>query len=390
MHADNTSGQASHQSISQFLEKKDQIVQACLRLIDQIADFCLSNETKRGESVEDINKKMALNKQKKNKFKSYMAANQKGGQQQADKEDEDDQESQEFLLMKQVLKSFADQNQIVTNVFKFMHVTTAGSATAALAVASYPNLKELLQKATISVENANMRAEVLKRVREVVRGRLGTPEAEKVLRVVSTLAFEIKPNSQSGRDNRSLQYYDGLTGILEILSKEDIGHLREPFHQMIKETAQFVYQREIVERNTNDIDYLLAGRMKILRVLLQKFPELKQDVGEALTHHLIHHCLFEVSHGGASISSRQGRPPKCKSALARQNALNLLGVLCRDCPANLHKVLSYLSEFNHNPSWRTHKDFDWNISLMESEKSSTGYVGLKNLGCICYMNSLFQ
>jgi uncharacterized UBP type Zn finger protein len=53
-------------------------------------------------------------------------------------------------------------------------------------------------------------------------------------------------------------------------------------------------------------------------------------------------------------------------------------------------VLSYLREFNQNPSWRTHKEFDWNISMMESEKSSTGYVGLKNLGCICYMNSLFQ
>ena len=49
-----------------------------------------------------------------------------------------------------------------------------------------------------------------------------------------------------------------------------------------------------------------------------------------------------------------------------------------------------MSEFNQNPSWRTHKDIDWNISLMDSEKSSTGYVGLKNLGCICYMNSLFQ
>jgi len=43
-----------------------------------------------------------------------------------------------------------------------------------------------------------------------------------------------------------------------------------------------------------------------------------------------------------------------------------------------------------NPSWRTNKDLDWNISLMDSEKSSTGYVGIKNLGCICYMNSLFQ
>ena len=49
-----------------------------------------------------------------------------------------------------------------------------------------------------------------------------------------------------------------------------------------------------------------------------------------------------------------------------------------------------MHEFNQNPSWRTNKDLDWNISLMDSEKSSTGYVGIKNLGCICYMNSLFQ
>jgi ubiquitin carboxyl-terminal hydrolase 9/24 len=49
-----------------------------------------------------------------------------------------------------------------------------------------------------------------------------------------------------------------------------------------------------------------------------------------------------------------------------------------------------MRQFNTNPSWRTNKDHDWNISLMDSEKSSTGYVGIKNLGCICYMNSLFQ
>jgi uncharacterized UBP type Zn finger protein len=49
-----------------------------------------------------------------------------------------------------------------------------------------------------------------------------------------------------------------------------------------------------------------------------------------------------------------------------------------------------MHDFNMNPSWRTNKDLDWNISLMDSEKSSTGYVGIKNLGCICYMNSLFQ
>jgi ubiquitin carboxyl-terminal hydrolase 9/24 len=65
-------------------------------------------------------------------------------------------------------------------------------------------------------------------------------------------------------------------------------------------------------------------------------------------------------------------------------------VLCRDTLRNLDIVLRYLNDFNQHPSWRTHKDHDWMISLMDSEKSSTGYVGIKNLGCICYMNSLFQ
>jgi hypothetical protein len=104
---------------------------------------------------------------------------------------------------------------------------------------------------------------------------------------------------------------------------------------MILETAQFILAREIVERNTNEVDFLLSGKMKLLRALLQKFPSLKQPVGELLTNHLIHHCLFQVDHHGG-VSSAGGRPPKCKSTLARQNALSLLGVLCRDCPANLH------------------------------------------------------
>lgn len=33
---------------------------------------------------------------------------------------------------------------------------------------------------------------------------------------------------------------------------------------------------------------------------------------------------------------------------------------------------------------------DWNITASADEKSSTGYVGLKNLGCTCYMNSLLH
>lgn len=34
--------------------------------------------------------------------------------------------------------------------------------------------------------------------------------------------------------------------------------------------------------------------------------------------------------------------------------------------------------------------FEWNHSPSAGERSSTSYVGLKNLGCTCYMNSLLQ
>lgn len=158
---------------------------------------------------------------------------------------------------------------------------------------------------------------------------------------------------------------------------------------MITDLGLFIYKRELKERSTADVDQLLVGEMKILRSLLQKFPQQKRIVGDYLTKHLVHDCLFDIPLGGTPSHTNVG-PPKCKSHNSRQQALKLLSVLCRDCPANLDLVLSFLHDFNMNPSWRTNKEFDWNISLMDSEKSSTGYVGIKNLGCICYMNSLFQ
>lgn len=43
-----------------------------------------------------------------------------------------------------------------------------------------------------------------------------------------------------------------------------------------------------------------------------------------------------------------------------------------------------------NGLWRSRKLEDWTITHSDRLKSSTGYTGLRNLGCICYMNSFFQ
>ena len=97
----------------------------------------------------------------------------------------------------------------------------------------------------------------------------------------------------------------------------------------------------------------------------------------------MHDCLFEIPHGSKNA-------PKCKSPMNRRNCFELLRALGTDCIENLEVVLDYLKRFNQNPSWRTNREGDWGIRLYEDEKSTTGRVGLKNLGCICYMNSLNQ
>ena len=40
--------------------------------------------------------------------------------------------------------------------------------------------------------------------------------------------------------------------------------------------------------------------------------------------------------------------------------------------------------------WRTKRLDDWTITLLDKMKSTSGFVGIKNLGCICYMSSFMQ
>ena len=54
------------------------------------------------------------------------------------------------------------------------------------------------------------------------------------------------------------------------------------------------------------------------------------------------------------------------------------------------EFVNYLREILISPFWRTLDQKNWNIEREEDEKSKTGFVGLINLGCTCYINSLMQ
>jgi uncharacterized UBP type Zn finger protein len=74
--------------------------------------------------------------------------------------------------------------------------------------------------------------------------------------------------------------------------------------------------------------------------------------------------------------------PKCKRKLTRKRAFSLLIEACKNQEENFIALL--------DPIVKNHERFDHNEadSTSINVKGAHGYVGLKNLGCTCYINSL--
>lgn len=104
MNADRESGRDQFsQSIQLLLDKKEQVVHTCIMLVDMISDYCIAQEKARGETFEEIQRRIVQNKLKKNKYKAYMVQTKAQAQQQT-QEDEEDHESAEYSQMQLIIK----------------------------------------------------------------------------------------------------------------------------------------------------------------------------------------------------------------------------------------------------------------------------------------------
>lgn len=208
-------------------------------------------------------------------------------------------------------------------------------------------------------------------------------------RLLEVLLLTVLPKAHT-LPKRSETLFNQIRKVLEGITVADLAPLEQDLQQLAEKLASGVKAYQAREGGSTRGDQLLVGTMHVLKALMQKYPTKKSEIGSKIVHHLLHDCLFQVPQGSAQTGPGTVRQPKCKSAAARTAALQLLAVLSRDCLENLQVVQDYLKEFSQRASWRTNKDSDWQITHLDDEKSSTGHVGLKNLGCICYMISLFQ
>ena len=200
-----------------------------------------------------------------------------------------------------------------------------------------------------------------------------------------------------------------------------------------------VSEEEVVASHPG-VDHILAGTMRLATVLAEADPSLCADVGSLkvrsdapwdLTRFLFSTCLFppspsyassaapldrqaevavlghtfaaKVQHGGivqltsaSTALAPPGAGPACHSIVTRRAAMRLLVALTRRSGANLRVLGSLLAKNAADtygadnaplPSFGNSKEA-WRLEpLARDTLAHTGYAGIKNLGCICYMNA---
>jgi len=197
--------------------------------------------------------------------------------------------------------------------------------------------------------------------------------------------------------SRSEQFFELLRSLVGRCPSCSLPDL--PAAALFARLLQLQQSHPVVERRDAPelVDHELVGYLRLMRVLLRAQPHLKRqpvDAGGADggTHLVV--AIFDDLFRLPSVEEARRigalTPPQCKTPRCRAAALALLAELAEREPANLSLLLEMLLAQQLSRSGHSRVSYMWHYAPAMHEKSRCGYVGLKNLGATCYLNSLVQ
>lgn len=160
---------------------------------------------------------------------------------------------------------------------------------------------------------------------------------------------------------------------------ENIDMVRET---LITELVNYV-KNSPYAKSSNDKNESLCGVLSVIaNAWTSKIPVERSHMELFLIK-----CLFEIPE---SLDRNTLVPPICKHPDTRRSTFEVILELCKNSETFTEMVIKELEKFHEEPDWRGPRRAEWSISAVSKEKSQAGLVGIKNLGCTCYMNSLLQ
>ncbi|KAK5577390.1 hypothetical protein RB653_002331 [Dictyostelium firmibasis] len=179
---------------------------------------------------------------------------------------------------------------------------------------------------------------------------------------------------------------DQVQSLVSDASTADVMTTSSIYSELLLKMVEMIKTQPIIESTAiYQPDVLLMGLLNLVKILIQDNNEFKLLAGQkgGLVKEIFHECLFNIAtadnHGATC-------PPKCKTKESRDICFAVLLELAKGCEKNLREITTLLME-HHKPE---EKRLLWSYYPAGNEKSTCGYVGLKNLGATCYINSLMQ
>lgn len=191
-------------------------------------------------------------------------------------------------------------------------------------------------------------------------------------------------------ENNSTQYYELCNQILDqvaALNSKQASAKNIGVAETIKTLFKTLISKETVEFTEENFDPDLSGIFILLAGFYKHFSELFKDIAdEKFVKFLIHDCLFFKE---KILNRGKGKFPLCKNENTRNSCLVLLGELSLNHPEIGQMIQEIFEPTLQEGNWRTDHSSNWNTNKL-NEDPRENYVGMVNLGCTCYMNSLMQ
>ena len=180
--------------------------------------------------------------------------------------------------------------------------------------------------------------------------------------------------------------------------------------------ARLALDRNVVERSSSAVDFVLQGLLHCLTALLARGDAVADAARSTLVAplaadgtvsgavssfatRLFHRGLFAAPlpppvGAGWAEGDLVGALPLCKSRTTRNIAFRALREMCGEIGAEGWAQVAACIVARHalerGESQRGVADDSQRFGATSSEVAAHGYVGVRNLGCICYMNATNQ
>ncbi|KAL4220567.1 putative ubiquitin carboxyl-terminal hydrolase FAF-X [Mactra antiquata] len=215
-----------------------------------------------------------------------------------------------------------------------------------------------------------------------------------------TLLFTVLSNLAKDNAKQASEYFQLLCRLLNYACSTDV-HLPNAEVLLNNEITWLKRVRDQV-LNTGEShveETLLEGHLGITRELLsfqsaeKKFAMGSQQGGANLTKELVEDFVFPASKIVLQSRKLNGEfptdqaTPVCSSPATVIAAYDLLVALCTGCVPNLRSLSAMLIDMYYSGDASL---LEWEYLPPVGARPNKGFVGLKNAGATCYMNSVLQ